>query len=67
MKKKFKEKAPSVIEKIKMAQADAEARAKARREEIRSKNKGTEILKMKDILTNNLSDQVIAEINRPDK
>ena len=56
-----------MIEKIKMAQAEAELKQKAQREERRNKNRNNAVITMKDLLTGNMPDDVIAEIQRPDK
>ena len=56
-----------MIEKIKMAQAEAEMKQKALIEERRNKNRGKAVITMKDLLTGNMPDEVIAEIQRPDK
>lgn len=50
MKKLFAEKAPSVIEKIKMQKAEAAARQRKIKEERRKKNKDTGELKVVDML-----------------
>ena len=50
-----------------MKKLEDENRRKARDEERRSKNKGKGELKLRDVLSGNIPDTVIQEINRPDK
>ena len=54
MKQKFKEKAPSVIEKIKMAQKEAIEKRKRLEDERRAKNKDKGDIKLIDVFTGNL-------------
>ena len=67
VRKKFKEKAPSVIEKMKMEKAEAEEKQKALMEERRSKGRNKGDLTKKDLLEGNIPPEVILEIARPDK
>ena len=50
-----------------MKKLEDENRRKAKDEERRSKNKGNKELKLRDVLSGNIPDTVIQEINRPDK
>ena len=66
VKKKFAEKAPTVIEKIKMQQAEAEARQSKQAEERRDKSKQNGELKIIDIIKGNVPDYMAQSINRPE-
>ena len=64
---KFKEKAPSVIEKMKMEKAEAELKQKALLEERRQKGRKKGELTKKDLLEGNIPPEVLLEIARPEK
>ena len=68
VKKKYKEKAASVIEKIKQQQAETEAKLKKVNDERRAKQKGSApTVTVRDLLSGNVSDNFVAEAKRPEK
>lgn len=62
--KKFQEKQPSIIEKMKTKSAKAEKKKNAQNEKKRKKSND---IRKKDLITGNLPEKAIREVCRPEK